>query len=192
LERVCCVGLGNPGHEYAETRHNVGFRVVDLCARRLNARWESRIGIWEAAEGEAAGIPVLLVKPQTYMNLSGRAVAEVLGEEGVSVERTIVIMDDLALPLGRLRMRAKGSDGGHNGLASIIYTCGTTEIPRLRCGIGVDPLPFRDDLPAFVLSPFTEGEQETALRMIERAADAIMMFVQSGIARAMSHYNTKQ
>jgi peptidyl-tRNA hydrolase, PTH1 family len=191
LERVCCVGLGNPGHEYAETRHNVGFRVVDLCARRLNARWGSRSEFWEAAEGEAGEVPVLLVKPQTYMNLSGRAVAEVLGEEGVAIERTIVILDDLALPLGRLRMRGKGSDGGHNGLASIIFAVGTTGIPRLRCGIGIDPLPVRDDLPAFVLSPFGEREQESAARMIERAADAVMMFAQAGIASAMSRYNSK-
>jgi PTH1 family peptidyl-tRNA hydrolase len=126
------------------------------------------------------------------MNLSGRAVAEVLGEEGVRIEQTLVILDDLALPFGRLRMRGKGSDGGHNGLASVILACGTTVIPRLRCGIGIDPLPLRDDLPVFVLSPFAEGEQDGAARMIERAADAAMMFAQAGIARAMSLYNTKQ
>ena len=192
MERVCCVGLGNPGHEYQTTRHNIGFRVVDLLGRRNGARWESVLGVYDRAEVVTPeGAQILLVKPRTYMNASGRAVEEILADAPLPLERLLIVMDDLALPLGRLRMRGQGSDGGHRGLASVLFALGTTLVPRLRCGIGTPEMPQKDDLPEFVLSPFTPEEEATAEKMIERAADAAMMFAQAGIGSAMSWFNAR-
>lgn len=186
------MGLGNPGHEYQATRHNIGFRVVDLLGRRYAARWESVLGVYERAEVESpGGAQLLLVKPRTFMNASGRAVEELLAESPLPLERMLIILDDLALPLGRIRMRGQGSDGGHRGLASVLFALGTTLVPRLRCGIGTPELPPKDELPAFVLSPFAEEEEDAAGKMIERAADAALMFAQAGIGSAMSWFNAR-
>lgn len=191
MERVCCVGLGNPGHEYEATRHNIGFRVVDLLGRRSGARWESVGDVYDRAEAETGSASLLLVKPRMYMNRSGRAVEECLADHPFPHEKLLVILDDIALPLGRLRMRGQGSDGGHRGLASVLFALGTTMVPRLRCGIGSAAMPPKEELPAFVLSPFAGEEESTAEKMIDRAADAAMMFAESGLDRAMSWFNAR-
>jgi PTH1 family peptidyl-tRNA hydrolase len=183
------VGLGNPG--YDGTRHNVGFMVVDEVRHALHAgRW-TRAGAFDYARGTEAGMTILLVKPLTYMNLSGTAVREALVMTGTLLERTLIVLDDFQIPLGALRMRPSGSDGGHRGLASVITTLGTEAVPRLRCGIGGDALPPKEERRDFVLENFSAGEDAEARAMIGRAAEAARVFATSGIGRAMTVYNTQ-
>ena len=183
-------GLGNPGARYAETRHNVGFRVVDRLCSSCRCRLREGPGPYLQAEGMIGSDEVVLLQPQTFMNASGSAVAEVLQRYGASLDRLLVVVDDVALPLGSLRLRPRGSDGGHNGLLSVIEHLQSDAFPRLRCGIGQDPPPPRDTLALFVLSRFEETEREPAETMILRAADAVTAFVRHGIERTMTTYNT--
>jgi PTH1 family peptidyl-tRNA hydrolase len=183
------VGLGNPGRRYCETRHNVGFRVVDCLASRLGirlaqARFDGRFG-----RGRLRGIDVGLLEPQTFMNDSGRAVAGALGllpVEEVSSD-LLVVFDDADLPLGRLRVRARGGDGGHLGLRDVIARVGTQELPRLRVGIG-RPSDFQDTV-AHVLQEFSDAEQEALADALGRAADAAELFVTEGVVAAMDRFN---
>jgi PTH1 family peptidyl-tRNA hydrolase len=185
------VGLGNPGRRYAATRHNVGFMVVDALARRGRRMFRPGSGDYLLAELTAGGADLLLVKPVTFMNRSGEAVIGILERYGLDPGSWLIVLDDLALPLGSLRLRMKGSDGGHNGLASVIAAAGTTEFPRLRCGIGPgQPVP-GEVLPDFVLSPFGAEEQETAAAMVGMAADACMLVAERGMAAAMTIVNTQ-
>ena len=184
------VGLGNPGTEYEATRHNVGFRVVDTLCRRWERQFRPGKGQFFFAHGILAGQEVALVKPVTYMNNSGEAVREALEKFGVEAGSLLIVLDDVALPLGTLRIRPAGSDGGHNGLYSIIADVGTEEIPRLRCGIGPnDTVPGRD-MADFVLSPFRKDERAAVDGMIVRAADAVTEFAAGGISSAMNRFNT--
>ncbi len=179
------VGLGNPGSEYAWTRHNVGFQVVDEISSRL------RIHL-AAGQGEylVAGVDsLILVKPLTYMNNSGIAVVDLLNRYQVTVEELLVVVDDFALPLGTLRIRSRGTDGGHNGLRSIIYHLNSDNFPRLRCGIAKEPMPPKQDMADFVLSVFDKDEQDATRDMVKRAADACMAFSGEEIARLMNKYN---
>lgn len=185
------VGLGNPGPRYAETRHNAGFMVVDEVARRARSSWRTGLGPYRIADAVIGGSPVLLAKPATFMNRSGDAVAGLLSRCGVDTSSWLLVLDDLALPLGSLRLRPKGSDGGHNGLASVIAALGTAEFPRLRCGIRPAVPPAGGDLPGFVLSPFGTEEQEEVAGMITRAAEACRLVVQSELAAAMVAVNTQ-
>jgi PTH1 family peptidyl-tRNA hydrolase len=162
------LGLGNPGPEYDGTRHNVGFRVVDALAASEGRAWIRR-GRSLVARGERPEAPVVLAKPQTYMNLSGRAARELLDELGEPVT-LLVVCDDFHLPLGRLRCRTAGSDGGQKGLASVIAALGERSVPRLRLGIGD---PGRQAAEDYVLRPFGRGEQATVDDMVARAADAV-------------------
>ena len=184
-------GLGNIGREYADTRHNLGFAVVDIVERSLerSTGWKAGKGEYYFAKGWRGSEELLLVKPTTYMNLSGRAVRDALQFYKVPVPQMVVIADDLALPLGTLRLRMGGSDGGHNGLSSIIYELGTEDFARLRCGIGSNF--HRGDLVNYVLSPFKPDEIEIAEQMAGRAADACFEIVGSGIQRAMNIVNAK-
>ncbi len=164
------VGLGNPGPEYALTRHNLGFMVVDLLAQRWGARWRPGRGDYWEAEGEA-----LLVKPTTFMNLSGIAVRQLAERYGLEPEEILVIVDDVNLPFGRLRLRTKGSSGGHRGLESIIFHLGTENFPRLRVGIG--PKPEGLSLADFVLSEFTEEERKNLPKVLEAAAQGAELWL---------------
>jgi peptidyl-tRNA hydrolase, PTH1 family len=181
------VGLGNPGAAYEKTRHNLGFMVVDLLARDSQTqvkREECRSLIGRAEiEGERAE----LVKPQTFMNLSGEAVSCFLKKPERSIERLIVISDDLALPFGRIRLRRGGSHGGHNGLRSIIDCLGTNEFIRLR--IGITPEHPVMNTKAFVLENFSKGEGGELETILRDSADAVRVVIHEGIDQAMAKFN---
>lgn len=190
METFIVVGLGNPGFEYDETRHNVGFMVVEEISARLGCLWKPGKGEYLFARSTVDGKKLILVKPLTYMNNSGAAVIDVLEKFPAPPGNMIAIVDDFALELGRIRIRTRGSDGGHNGLRSIIYFLNSDEFPRIRCGIKGAAMPAKREMADFVLSPFEHDEKEAVERMIARAADAVEECVRSGIARAMNVYNT--
>jgi peptidyl-tRNA hydrolase, PTH1 family len=182
------VGLGNPGIEYEETRHNIGFRVVDAIAHKIGVeRFEHDRGNTLTAQGRFKGRSLLLVKPLTYMNRSGSAVRTQLNLSGLEPEDVLVIYDDIALPTGKLRLRSKGSAGGHNGLQDIIDHLGTDAIPRLRFGIG-DAFP-RGGQARYVLLPFDREDADDVEAGVERAVDAALTFVREGMTTAMNRYN---
>lgn len=183
-------GLGNPGAAYERTRHNVGFMVVEELARRSRARFRPGPGPWLHCGVTVSGIEAQLVVPTTYMNLSGPAIAQAAAAVGASASETLVIFDDFQLPLGSLRLRLRGSDGGHNGIASVIEALGTLDVPRLRCGIASAHLPTDKDLMAdFVLEPFEPDEVEAVRQMVLRAADAVETVLRSGWNVAMNEFN---
>jgi PTH1 family peptidyl-tRNA hydrolase len=181
------VGLGNPGAEYRDTRHNVGFQVVDELARRWGVdQWR------EAFESLASktvrnGEPVLLCKPLTFMNLSGRAVGGLMRYFKIGAPDVLIVTDDVSLPLGRLRARGAGSEGGHNGLRSIAAELSTTEYPRLRVGVGRGDT--RRDLADHVLGMFAPEEQPEVQDAVTRAADAVETWVVDGLAKTMNVFN---
>jgi len=179
------VGLGNPGDEYRDTRHNVGFMVADTIAKRHALGWRHRDQVLLAKNFGADAF--LVAKPLTYVNRSGDVVGELMRYYGVGPEDLLVIVDEAALPFGRLRARARGSAGGHNGLKSIIERLETTEFARLRLGVGRgDP---RRDLADHVLARFEPGERAELEAFIARAADAAEMFAVEGIEQVMNAYN---
>lgn len=181
-------GLGNIGPEYARTRHNIGFRVVDALAEAAGAAWEDK------RYGAVTTIKVknqtlTLLKPSTYMNLSGNAVRYWLTEKKIEVERLLVVVDDLALPFGALRLRPGGSEAGHNGLRHISQTLGTQQYARLRFGIGSD-FP-RGGQVDYVLGEFSADDLQLMPERLALAADAVRAFALSGLSFAMNHYNKK-
>jgi peptidyl-tRNA hydrolase, PTH1 family len=181
------VGLGNPGREYEATRHNVGFEVVNELARR----WHLRLKSWKSLADVvvAGGRGVVLVEPKTFMNASGDAVQRVAAFHKIEPHDVLVVVDEVQLPLGRLRLRRSGSAGGHNGLKSVIQFVGP-EFPRLRIGVGRgDP---SWDLADHVLAPFHPDERPVIREAIERAADAAEEFVSGGIERAMNRFNATE
>jgi PTH1 family peptidyl-tRNA hydrolase len=183
------VGLGNPGEPYQGTRHNVGFRLIDvLAARHATALTlgpsNALQGRWRRGGAEA---DALLVKPLTFMNVSGEAVGALSRYFRVAVPDVLIVCDDVNLPLGRLRARARGSEGGHNGLRSIAQHLGTTEYARLRIGVGRGDA--RRDLADHVLAPFDGGERTDIDRAIDRAADAVEHWLDAGIEGVMNTYN---
>jgi peptidyl-tRNA hydrolase, PTH1 family len=183
------VGLGNPGREYRETRHNVGFMVVEEIARRHNLTLTmapSQIPDAMIAK-KFGGRALLVAKPLTFMNNSGEAVAALARYYDVPIGDLLVVIDEVALPFGRLRARAGGSAGGHNGLKSVIARLGTTEFARLRLGVGRGDA--RRDLADHVLSKFEADEQSALGEFIARAADAAEMFAAEGIEKVMNTYN---
>jgi len=187
---ILLVGLGNPGSEYAATRHNIGFMVVDRLAERWRVRFRGGRGEYVAGESDVGGQEVALVKPVTYMNLSGVAVSDAVARYGIELSRLLVIHDDIHLPYGKLRLRPQGSDGGHNGVASIIYHLGTEAFPRLRVGVGA-AFP-KNQRVHYVLSPFTPEEQKELPLLIEAAADAAVVFVNEGLNAAMNKFNPEK
>jgi PTH1 family peptidyl-tRNA hydrolase len=180
------VGLGNPGAQYKGTRHNVGFAVVDELARRAATAFESAPAEALMARWRRPDEAVILVKPLTFMNLSGQAVGELARYFKIDAADMLILVDEVQLPLGRLRARARGSAGGHNGLKSVIAHLGE-EFARLRLGVGRGD--DRRDLADHVLSRFDKDEAADADRMIVRAADAADMFITSGIAAVMNAFN---
>ena len=184
------VGLGNPGAEYANTRHNAGFLAVDHIARRLGAqidRARFRALVGEANWGDHR---VLLMKPQTFMNLSGEAVREAAAFYKIPPEHVIVIADDVNFAPGKLRVRAKGSDGGHNGLKSIIYQLQSDAFPRVKVGVGVKPHP-EYDLAAWVLSTFSKEEGEALAASFDRIYEGISLILGDDLPAAMQACNGK-
>ena len=176
-------GLGNPGAEYAHTRHNVGFMVVDLLAHDAGLKWE-KSSKCDAATAKFGN--TILVKPASYMNRSGHPLHAIAQFYKIEPPEILVVLDDFSLPLGRLRIRQSGGPGGHNGLESIIVQFGTEEIPRLRIGIGAAPAEGSVD---YVLSNFFEGEKPLVRSTIDRAAEAVKCAVDKGVVSAMNTFN---
>ena len=176
-------GLGNPGPEYAATRHNIGFMVVDQVAAQFGSTWE-RSTKWDALWAKCGG--TLVVKPKRFMNRSGYPLFAIAQIYKIEPPQILVVLDDLALPLGRLRLRARGGTGGHNGLDSIIMQFGTEEIPRLRIGIGQAPPEGSID---YVLSRFLEEEKPIVRSMIDRAVEAVKCAIDNGLNSAMNTFN---
>ena len=184
-------GLGNPGRKYENTRHNTGFRVLDGLADRYGIAVEQRKHKALCGTGMVEGQKVLLMKPQTYMNLSGESIREAVEYYRVDPEcELLVIYDDISLEPGQLRIRKKGSAGGHNGIKSIIAHLGTQEFPRIKVGVGARPP--RMDLADYVLGHFTKEEQEVMAEAYREAADAAAMFLTDGPERAMNIFNIKK
>jgi peptidyl-tRNA hydrolase, PTH1 family len=182
------VGLGNIGPEYAETRHNIGFMVLDYLAKKYEANFDvSRHAF--VTEIKVKGRTYVLVKPTTYMNLSGKAVGHWLNSLKLTPEQMLVITDDLALPFGTLRIRMKGSAGGHNGLKHIEQTLGNNNYPRLRFGVG-DAF-HKGKQVDYVLSNFSNDEQAELQTLIEKSAEAVISFGTIGLERTMNQFNTK-
>ena len=181
------IGLGNPGFRYRSTRHNIGFMAVDLVASRSGIRVRKRLFDSLCGRGAIDGEEVLLVKPLTYMNLSGKAVYQMVKQEGCSLSDILIVMDDADLELGKIRLRPKGSAGGHNGLRSIIEELGTEELPRLRIGIGAADR--SNGLRDHVLSPFMRAERDKVRESIESSAACVEEWVNEGIDAAMARFN---
>lgn len=184
------VGLGNPGKEYEHTRHNVGFRAVELAAGQLKTKIDrlkfkalTRLVTWN-------GQKLLLVEPQTYMNLSGAAVSALATYYKVKPERILVIFDDISLPVGKIRVRRDGSAGGHNGIKSLIQSLGTDQFPRVKVGVGAKPHPDYD-LADWVLSKFSAQEEKALAPALENAAAAAFLLMEQGVEKAASAYNGK-
>jgi PTH1 family peptidyl-tRNA hydrolase len=182
------VGLGNPGRIYANNRHNAGFKCLDFLARRHGIRLSKRRARAKIGTGEIAGLNVVLAKPQTFVNLSGEAVAQLVKRFAIPLSDLIVVYDDLDLPLGKIRIRGQGGAGGHKGMASIIALLGSREFPRIRVGIN----PGQDmglKTPDYVLSDFAPEEKTIISELYVKVADAIYCLLSEGIEAAMNRFN---
>ena len=188
LNQWLIVGLGNPGPEYAKTRHNCGFRALDILAQKLGCRVDKSKfqGLFnQVTYGENK---VFLLKPQTYMNLSGNSVKQLAGFYHIPPQHIIVMYDDISLEPGRLRIRADGSAGGHNGIKSIISCLGGQDFPRVKIGVGAKPHPDYD-LANWVLSNFSASEEKDLLSALERSADAALSIIDRGVSETANRYN---
>ncbi len=184
------VGLGNPGREYEKTRHNCGFRAIDVLAQKLGCSVDK--GKFQGLYGQCSyhGAKLLLLKPQTFMNLSGRSILQLSAFFKIPPQRIIVLFDDISLPPGRLRIRANGSAGGHNGIKSIIQELGSQDFPRVKIGVGAKPHPDYD-LADWVLSAFSAAEEKELVPALERAADAALCIIDEGTAAASNRFSGK-
>lgn len=183
-------GLGNPGREYAATRHNIGFMVIDRLARKLGVAVEKKKFKALYGQGQIGPEKVLLAKPQTYMNLSGEAVSALLRWHKLGPSDLIVVFDDMDLPPGKLRIRQEGGAGGHKGMESIIWSLGTEAFPRLRIGVGKPENPNFDGA-GYVLSRLAEDDVKIFTEAVDLAAEAVQCIVSEGLERAMNEYNRK-
>jgi PTH1 family peptidyl-tRNA hydrolase len=184
------IGLGNPGAEYAPTRHNIGFMVLDAVAEMFRVRYRRNQDDYLVAEQKVDGQVLTLVKPLTYMNNSGQAVLEVIQHYGININELLIIVDDFHLPLGTLRIRRRGSDGGHNGLRSVAHHLQTNEFARMRCGIGGKSMPvIKSDLADYVLSPFEDEEIRAVRILVENARDAAVEAARTDFEIAMQRFN---
>lgn len=183
-------GLGNPTKEYDKTRHNVGFSVIDVLADRYRIDVSEKKHKALCGRGVIEGQKVLLLKPQTFMNLSGESIRAAADYYKIAPEEMIVIYDDISLDPGQLRIRLKGSAGGHNGIKNIIANLGTQDFPRIKVGVGAKPP--RMDLADYVLSRFGAGEQKLMDEAFGEAAEAAVMMMTDGAERAMNHFNAKK
>ena len=185
------VGLGNPGKEYEKTRHNAGFRALDVLAQKLGCKVDK--GKFQGLYGQVSygGRKLLLLKPQTYMNLSGRSVLQLSAYFHVPPQRIIVLFDDISLEPGRLRIRADGSAGGHNGIKSIIAELGSQEFPRVKIGVGAKPHQ-QQDLADWVLSSFSANEEKALVSALARSAEAALCIIDRGVPESANRYNGSQ
>ena len=186
-EKFLIIGLGNPGQRYKETRHNAGFMVVDQLARECGASVKKSHFSADLASADFKGNSLLLAKPQTYMNLSGMAAVELVHYFKIDHSKLLVILDDIHLPLGKIRLRPQGSAGGHKGLDSIINHLATQNFARLRLGIHTERK--KNDLADFVLSRFRKEETVVLDDMVRRATDAVKSYMTDGIESAMTRFN---
>lgn len=182
------VGLGNPGKEYEKTRHNCGFRAIDVLAQKLGCKVDKLKFQGLYGQVSYAGGKLFLLKPQTYMNLSGRSVLQLSAYFHIPPQRIIVIFDDISLEPGRLRIRADSSAGGHNGIKSIISELGSQEFPRIKVGVGAKAHP-EQDLADWVLSGFTASEETALQSALDRAAEAALCILDKGVPDAANRYN---
>ena len=182
------VGLGNPGKDYARSRHNCGFRALDLLAEKLSCKVDK--AKFQGLYGQTTyeGKKLLLLKPQTYMNLSGRSVLQLSAYFQVPPQRIIVLFDDISLEPGRLRVRADGSAGGHNGIKSIISELGSDQFPRVKIGVGAKPNP-EQDLADWVLSGFTANEKKALESSLSRAGEAALCIIEHSVSEAANRFN---
>ncbi len=184
------VGLGNPGREYEHTRHNCGFRALDALAKKLDCKIDK--GKFQGLYGQTSynGKKLLLLKPQTFMNLSGRSVVQLSAYFNIPPQKIIVMFDDISLAPGRLRIRADGSAGGHNGIKSIIQELGSQEFPRVKIGVGAKPEPERD-LADWVLSSFSSQDEKLLASALTSAGEAALCIVEQGTQDAANRFNGK-
>jgi PTH1 family peptidyl-tRNA hydrolase len=182
------VGLGNPGKEYERTRHNAGYRAIDILADQLGAKIDK--GKFQGLYGQTVygGKKLYLLKPLTYMNLSGRSVLQLSAYFNIPPQRIIVLFDDISLPPGRLRIRADGSAGGHNGIKSIIAEVGSQNFPRVKIGVGSKPNP-EFDLADWVLSTFSAKEEKDLTFALSNAADAALCIIDKGVPESANRFN---
>lgn len=182
------VGLGNPGKEYEKTRHNAGFRAIDILAEKLGCKVDK--GKFQGLYGQVSykGTRLLLLKPQTYMNLSGRSVLQLSAYFHIPPQNIIVLFDDISLEPGRLRIRADGSAGGHNGIKSIIAELGSQDFPRVKIGVGAKAHP-EQDLADWVLSTFSASEEKALSSALDRAAEAALSIIEKGVPETANRYN---
>ena len=185
------VGLGNPGKEYEKTRHNAGWRAIDLLADKLSCKIDKAKFQGMYGQTKYAGGKLFLLKPLTYMNLSGKSVLQLSAYFHVPPQRIIVLFDDISLEPGRLRIRADGSAGGHNGIKSIIAELGSQEFPRVKIGVGAKKNE-QQDLADWVLSAFSATEEKALVSALDRAADAALCIIDKGIPEAANRYNGSQ
>lgn len=183
------VGLGNPGYEYHLTPHNMGFMVIDRLAEQCGKELSRREAQSLTAVTELGGERVVLAKPQTYMNLSGLSVARLLEKYELEPGDLLLLSDEIDLPLGMLRVRPRGSAGGHNGLKSIIGAIKTSDFPRLRVGVG--PEHEVEDYVSYLLRPFRPGQQKMLTEILEQAAEAVRVIVAEGVQKAMNRFNRR-
>jgi len=183
------VGLGNPGYQYHLTPHNLGFMAADRLAEDSGVRFSAREAQAAVAATEIGGAPVLIAKPETFMNLSGLAVERLVERHHLGAEDLIVLVDEVELPLGSIRIRARGSAGGHNGLKSIIGALGADGFARVR--MGVAPEAPVEDRVSYLLSPFRKHDLEAVAEMVERAAEAVRVILGEGIQKAMNRFNRR-
>ena len=182
------VGLGNPGREYEKTRHNCGFRALDLLADQMGAKVDKLKFQGLYAQANYNGTKDFLLKPQTYMNLSGRSVLQLSAYFNIPPQRIIVMFDDISLEPGRLRIRPNGSAGGHNGIKSIIQEVGSQEFPRVKIGVGAKPNP-NYDLADWVLSTFSANEEKALAVSLDNAAKAALAIIDHGVPEAANRFN---
>lgn len=185
---ILVAGLGNPGKKYSNTKHNVGFQVVDQIGSKVGIELNKNKFSGVFGEGFHNGEKLLLLKPETYMNLSGQSVSGARNFYDIASENIIVVYDEMDLPLGTIRIKSGGGSAGHNGIKSIISSLGTDGFNRVRVGIGK---PFKDSGASHVLSGFSKSEAQVVEDSIGRAAEAVLAIIEDGIEKAMNEYNTK-
>lgn len=183
------IGLGNPGSKYELTRHNIGYRILDYLADYLKVKFKPAKGEWYGASGNYNDFEFYLMKPTTFMNNSGEAVNDFLTSNNIPLNNVLVVYDDFQIPLGMIRIRTKGSDGGHNGIASIIYHLNTMSFPRMRIGIGKESLLNKEDFIDFVLSDFINEETKILKEMFPVYKDCILSFIAGSLSDTMNKYN---
>jgi PTH1 family peptidyl-tRNA hydrolase len=188
MSKFLIVGLGNIGDEYAHTRHNIGFEVLDYLVKENDLKFKSD-RLADVSELKYKGKQLILIKPTTYMNLSGKALNYWMQNEKIAIENVLVIVDELALPFGKIRLGPKGSDGGHNGLKNIQEILGHTNYPRLRFGISSEFN--KGNQVNYVLGKWNDDEKKTLHERVKMAADAVKAFAFIGLARCMNEFNTK-